>query len=83
LLSLTGIQIFAVKLLLMRKKSKAEKKKKGKLRIGDTWSAISIIAQSQNNPLKAIAEFVENSIDARATEIEIYRGRSAVKLISV
>jgi hypothetical protein len=36
----------------------------GKLRIGDDWNAITIIALSQDNPLKAIAEFVENSIDA-------------------
>ena len=45
------------------------------MRIGDHWSAISIIAQSQDNPLKAVAEFVENSIDARARNIEIVRGR--------
>ncbi len=48
---------------------------KGKLRIGDDWNAITIIALSQSNPLKAVAEFVENSIDAGATEIEIIRGR--------
>jgi hypothetical protein len=36
---------------------------KGKLRIGDDWNAIRIIALSQNNPLKAIAELVKNSID--------------------
>ena len=47
----------------------------GKLRIGDHWSAISIIAQSQDNPLKAVAEFVENSIDARAKHVHILRGR--------
>ena len=47
----------------------------GKLRIGDHWSAISIIAQSQDNPLKAVAEFVENSIDAGARNIQIVRGR--------
>jgi len=29
---------------------------KGKLRIGDDWNAIRIIALSQGNPLKAIAE---------------------------
>jgi hypothetical protein len=48
---------------------------KGRLKIGDDWNAITIIALSQNNPLKAIAEFVENSIDARATHISITRGK--------
>jgi hypothetical protein len=48
---------------------------RGKLKIGDDWNAIRIIALSQSNPLKAIAEFVENSIDARATTIAITRGR--------
>src|SRR5271156_5656201 len=47
----------------------------GKLRIGDDWNAIRIIALSQSNPLKAIAEFVENSIDAHAKNITITRGR--------
>ncbi|MCX5901637.1 MAG: ATP-binding protein, partial [Proteobacteria bacterium] len=48
---------------------------KGKLRIGDNWNAITIIALSQSNPLKAIAEFVENSIDAKAHNITIVRGQ--------
>jgi hypothetical protein len=48
---------------------------RGKLRIGDDWNAIRIIALSQSNPLKAIAELVENSIDARAQTITIMRGR--------
>jgi len=47
----------------------------GKLRIGDDWNAIRIIALSQSNPLKAIAEFVENSIDAHAKAITITRGK--------
>jgi hypothetical protein len=47
----------------------------GKLRIGDHWNAISIIALSQSNPLKAVAEFVENSIDAHARNITITRGK--------
>ncbi|NND71938.1 MAG: hypothetical protein HKN43_10190 [Rhodothermales bacterium] len=45
------------------------------MRIGDDWNAITIIALSQSNPLKAVAEFVENSIDAGASDIEIIRGR--------
>ena len=48
---------------------------RGRLRIGNQWNAITIIALSQNSPLKAIAEFVENSIDARARNITIIRGR--------
>ena len=54
---------------------KPKKNDSGKLRIGDDWNAIRIIALSQSNPLKAIAEFVENSIDAKARTITITRGR--------
>ncbi len=51
----------------------------GKLRIGNQWNAIRIIALSQSNPLKAIAEFVENSIDAKATNITVVRGKERGK----
>jgi len=54
---------------------KAKNRDSGKLRIGDDWNAIRIIALSQSNPLKAIAEFVENSIDAHAKTITITRGK--------
>jgi DNA gyrase/topoisomerase IV subunit B len=55
---------------------KAERpSQQGKLRIGNDWNAITIIALSQSNPLKAIAELVENSIDARATSVTIIRGK--------
>jgi hypothetical protein len=54
---------------------KAKNSGRGKLKIGDDWNAIRIIALSQSNPLKAIAEFVENSIDADAKTITITRGR--------
>jgi hypothetical protein len=54
---------------------KAKINERGKLKIGDDWNAIRIIALSQSNPLKAIAEFVENSIDANAKTITITRGR--------
>jgi hypothetical protein len=55
--------------------AKSKESEGGKLRIGDDWNAIRIIALSQSNPLKAIAEFVENSIDAHAKTIAITRGR--------
>jgi hypothetical protein len=54
---------------------KSKQSGSGKLRIGDDWNAIRIIALSQGNPLKAIAELVENSIDAHAQTIAITRGR--------
>jgi len=57
------------------RKRKSRKTRTGKLRIADHWNAISIIASSQANPLKAVAEFVENSIDARAGHIFITRGK--------
>ena len=53
----------------------SEGRTRGRLRIGDDWNAITIIALSQASPLKAIAELVENSIDARARGITITRGR--------
>lgn len=57
------------------RKRKKKKAPAGKLRIADHWNAISIIASSQANPMKAVAEFVENSIDARARQIVIIRGK--------
>ncbi len=57
------------------RKKKKMSVRSGKLRIADHWNAISIIASSQANPLKAVAEFVENSIDARAKQIVIVRGK--------
>ena len=52
----------------MKSKAASEKKEisSGRLKIDGNWNTIKIIAPSQNNPLKAIAEFVENSIDAKA-----------------
>src|SRR6202048_2525820 len=55
--------------------AKSKESESGKLRIGDDWNAIRIIALSQNNPLKAIAEVVENSIDAHAKTLAMTRGR--------
>jgi hypothetical protein len=51
------------------------RERRGRLKIGDNWNAITIIALSQSSPLKAIAEPVENSIDAKARSITITRGR--------
>lgn len=53
----------------------ASKRQSGKLRIGDDWNAITVIALSQQSPLKALAELVENSIDAQAKSVVITRGK--------
>ncbi len=58
-----------------RPEKTAKASTRGNLRIGNHWNAITIIALSQSNPLKAVAELVENSIDARATKIVITRGK--------
>lgn len=60
----------------MARSRKQSDPNQGRLRIGNQWNAIRIIALSQNNPLKAIAEFVENSIDARAKNVSIVRGKA-------
>jgi hypothetical protein len=65
-----------------RKATGGAKATKGRLRIGDAWNAITIIALSQNNPYKAIAEFVENSIDAPARSITIGEARSGASCTS-
>src|SRR3954470_1790689 len=70
-LTLAAFLVPLSSLLTMKTKSKDS----GKLRIGDDWNAIRIIALSQSNPLKAVAEFVENSIDAHAKTITITRGK--------
>ncbi len=62
---------------MARKAAPTAATQRGQLRIGDDWRAIEIIARSQANPLKAIAEIVENSIDAHAQNISIVRTRSA------
>lgn len=59
----------------MVKKSKNFESTRGSLRIGNQWNAITIIANSQTNPLKAVSELVENSIDAGARNVHIVRKR--------
>jgi len=53
----------------------------GELSIGDEWQAIRIIAASQVNPRKAVAELTENSIDAGAKRILVIREKKGRDVI--
>jgi hypothetical protein len=59
-----------------KRSSKPRAVSSGKLRIGDEWNAINIIARTQTHPLKAICELAENSLDAGAGEVVIIRRRA-------
>jgi hypothetical protein len=47
----------------------------GKLRPADPFDLIRWLARSQTDPRKALAELVQNSLDASASEVQIVRGR--------
>ena len=49
----------------MNRKTEHSSRARGKLKIGDDWNAITIIALSQTSPLKAIAELVETALMRR------------------
>jgi len=51
-----------------------------KLQLGDQGAAILTIQSTQSDPQKALAELVENSIDAQAKIIKILRHRSRGKI---
>jgi hypothetical protein len=59
-----------------QKTSRSPKISSGRLRIGDEWNAIEIIASTQTHPLKAICELAENALDAGAREVAIVRRRT-------
>jgi hypothetical protein len=46
----------------------------GKLRAADPFELIRWLARSQPDPRKALAELVQNSIDARATRPRVCSG---------
>jgi len=47
----------------------------GNLRPADPFELIRWLARSQNDPRKALAELVQNSLDAGASRVQIVRGR--------
>jgi len=51
-----------------------------KLKIGDQDSAIRTIQFTQSDPQKALAELIENSIDAHAKNIRIFRHKNKGKI---
>jgi hypothetical protein len=57
---------------------------RARLKPADPFDLIRLLARSQNDPRKAVAELVQNSLDAGATEISVLRRRkSGVVSLSV
>ncbi len=48
-----------------------------RLRPADPFDLIRLLARSQNDPRKAVAELVQNSLDAGATEVALTRSRKS------
>jgi hypothetical protein len=63
-----------------RKTSKTSAISSGRLRIGDEWNAINIIARTQTHPLKAVCELAENALDAGARDVVIIRRRAQAQM---
>jgi phage gp36-like protein len=51
-----------------------------KLQLGDQGAAILTIQSTQSDPQKALAELIENSIDAQAVNVKILRHRCKGKI---
>ena len=69
--------------LIDRNQTKAHEKPsqaRGRLKIGDDWNAITIIALSQSSPTEGDRRAGRNSIDAKARTITITRGREHGRL---
>src|SRR5688572_17946676 len=50
---------------------------RSRLRPADPFDLIRLLARSQNDPRKAVAELIQNSLDAGATEITVLRFRKS------
>lgn len=65
-------------------RAKKNVSKRVKLRPEDPFDLIRLLARSQSDPRKALAELVQNSLDARAARVEVTwfneKGRRALRL---
>jgi hypothetical protein len=58
-----------------RKRDRQDKGRTGRLKPADPFDLIRWLARSQSDPRKALAELVQNSLDAGASEIHVVRAR--------
>jgi len=67
-----------------RRRGKLAPEKAGQLRAADPFDLIRLLARSQHDPRKAVAELVQNSLDAGAAHVVVVRFQQrGVKCISI
>ncbi len=67
-----------------RRRRREAPEKAGKLKPANPFDLIRLLARSQHDPRKAVAELVQNSLDADARHVQITRHRTrGTKLLSI
>lgn len=66
------------------RRSRTKPEKSGQLRAADPFDLIRLLARSQHDPRKAVAELIQNSLDAGARHVQVSRfQRRGIRMLSI